>query len=84
MKFWVAHPLAIDPDVVDTVPRLLVIACVGMQRFDERAPASLIEFIVALLNPDLPRFALAPEDLAHGAQVLFGMKAVENLSGLGK
>jgi hypothetical protein len=55
-----------------------------MQSLYEGAQAARIEFLIALLNPCLSRFAAGEDDLAYEAEVLFGMKPVENLNRLGK
>src|SRR6516165_7095661 len=50
----------------------------------EGSQTARIKFLMALLSPGLTRFAVAEDDLAHGAEVLFGMKPAENLSRIGK
>ncbi len=82
MKLGISHAPSILPDVVDTFSRLSVLAGVVTQRFDQGFQAALVEFIIAGLNPLLAFRAVPINNLSHLAEMFFGMKAVENLSGL--
>lgn len=82
-KLWIAHAAAIVPEVADTLARLLVLFHMGSERCDEAVQAALIEFLVAPLDPWPGRFAVAKDYFAHRAEVLFGMKAIENLDAIG-
>jgi hypothetical protein len=55
---------------------------VAIQCFQERLHAALLQFVVAPLNPLLTLLTIAIDDLADCSEVLFGMKTVEDLSGL--
>ena len=82
VKLPISHAASIVPDVANTFSRLLVLACVAMQRFDQGFQAAFIEFIIARLNPLFAFWAVPINDLSHLTEMFFGMKAVENLSGL--
>ena len=84
MKLRVSHAASILPEVVDTFPSLLVWAGVTTQRFHQGFQPPLIELIIARLDPWLAFRAFPINDLAHLAEVFFGMETVQNLRGLGK
>ena len=48
---WIVHAVSIVPDVADTFPCLLVLACVVMERLHQGFQAAPIEFIIARLDP---------------------------------
>ena len=70
------------PDVVNTVPRLLVLVGVEIQRFNQGFQMTFIEFVITQIHPWLPFQAVSVDRLGSLAEVLFGMKAGENLCGL--
>ncbi len=82
VELWISHSTSIVADVAETVPCLIVLAGVAMQHLHQGFQAALIEFIIARLDPGLAFWAVPINDLSHLAEMFFGMKAVENLSGL--
>ena len=82
MKLRIAHALSIVPEVVNAIPRIFAFACVSVQLLHEGGQAALIEFVITLLNPFLGFHAIAVDSFACLAEMFFGMKPVENLSGL--
>src|SRR5271169_6122084 len=74
VELWIAHATPIVPDVAYTFPCLFVLACVAMQRLHQGFQATLIEFIIARLDPWLAFWAVPINDLSHLAEMFFGMK----------
>ena len=82
VELWISHSVSIVSDVADAFPCLFVLACVAMQCLHQGFQAALIEFIIARLDPWFAFWPVPINDLSHLAEMFFGMKAVENLSGL--
>ena len=83
-KSWILHTISIVADVIGAFARILVLGGLTIQRLQQRFQAAFIEFVITPLNPFPALLAVAIDDFPHRAQVLFGMKTVEDLNGLGK
>ncbi len=85
MELWITHPMAIVPDVLGAFERFLLLGSMKVKRFQKQFHVSLIQFVIAVLNP-FPAFPGigAKDDLSDFAQVLFGVESVEDLDGLGE
>ena len=78
----ISHPGSMVRDVVDTFPCLWVLTRVVMQGLCQGFQVAVIEFIIARLNPWLAFRAVPLDGLSDLTEVFFGIKTVENLSGL--
>src|SRR5215472_7759980 len=81
VKLRISHAPSIFPDVVNTVPRLFALLDVDVQRFNQRFPTTLIEFVITPIHPWLPWPAVSVDRWGNLAEVLLGRRAVENRCG---
>ena len=82
VKLRVTHSMSIVADIFGALQGFFVFGRLAIQRFQETFQAALVKLVIAPLNPFLALLAVAIDDLADLAEVLFGMKAVEDLNGL--
>ena len=79
VKLRISHAVSIVADIFGALQGFFVIGRLAIQRFQETFQAALVKFVIAPLNSFLALLAVTIDDLA---EVLFGMKTVEDLNGL--
>lgn len=78
----IPHAPSISPDVLNTFSCLFVLTDVAAQRVHQGFQVTFIELLTACVDPWLALGAIPVNDFSHFAEMFFGMKAIENLSGL--
>jgi hypothetical protein len=76
MKLRISHAVPIVAEVFGAFPCLIVFGAVAIQLLQERFQATLVEFVITLLNPFLALFAVGIDDLSNFTEVLFGVKSI--------
>jgi len=85
MKVGITYPFAIVPKVFGALACFIVLECSLVECMQKGLDAALVEFVIALLNPLPALFTVGAVDyLANIAEVLFGVKAIQDLDGLRK
>ena len=64
--------------------RLFVLTDVAAQHVHQGFQVALVKLLTACIDPCLALGAVPINNLSHIAEMFFGMKAIENLSGLRK
>src|SRR5256884_5578262 len=75
------HAPSISPDVLNTFSRLFVLTDVAAQRVHQGFQATFVKLVTTCIDPCLALGPVSINDLSHFAEMFFGMKAIENLSG---
>src|SRR5205807_9951773 len=78
----IPHAPSISPDVLNTFSRLFVLTDVAAQRVHQGFQVTFVKLLTTCIDPCLALGAVSINDLSHFAEMFFGMKAIENLSGL--
>jgi hypothetical protein len=82
VKLRILHAVSIVADIFGALQGLFVLSRLAIQRPQETLQAALVKFVIAPLNPFLALLTVTIDEFADLAEVLFGMKTVQDLNGL--
>ena len=85
MKLWVAHTFAVGLEIVQATARVLGAGYLAPDGLEQSLEFSRVEFFLPAIRPLESSWCRETvQSLSEFAQVLFGMKAVDDLHGLRK
>lgn len=85
VKLWVAHTFAVGLEIVQATARVLGAGYMPPDGREQSLEFSRVEFFVPAIRPlESSRRSETVQSFSEFAQVLFGMKAVDDLYGLRK